>query len=371
MTAVEPRAAVPVAAIGPDPAQPRQYVQAAALAELVASMKANGLAVPILLRRRGDRFVIVHGERRWRAARDLGWQAIPAEVRDLDDEQARWLQLVENLNRADLSPTEEARAYAALLATGVSRDTLAGRVGKSRSYIAQKLRLLDLPAPFALLCDRGALSEGHVRQLLRIRGLYTDQHTLGRVGSDDYTAWQQLWREEPVCRDTFVLLVLTACRPEDWPPGYPFTSTDPLVADATEALCDDVATAGAAYPWWVLPAFYFAALTVTAGASVADLDKLLDGWIERIHGALIGVTVMHKEPLPMARALGELAELLWWDYRSDLRHAGLLDAHEHIDLVPIMRKAFSDESYALPSQCQPGSPHADTYQRLTAGRWSR
>ena len=114
---------LPVAVIDPDPDQPRRRFRAADLAELAASMQANGLAVPILVRPVADRYRIVHGERRWRAAMSLGWAEIPAEIRDVDEETLQWWQLAEHLNRADLSCVEGARAYCRLLDDGVSRVT--------------------------------------------------------------------------------------------------------------------------------------------------------------------------------------------------------------------------------------------------------
>lgn len=151
-----------------DPNQPRKHFDEAALAELAQSMAANGLAVPILVRPVGERYMIVHGERRYRAAHRLGWVSIPAEVREMDADAAQWLALVENVQRSNLSPIEEAQAYHARLAQGITQTALAERIGKTQSYIAQKLRLLKLPE-----VTRGALyfremTEGHARQLLRI-----------------------------------------------------------------------------------------------------------------------------------------------------------------------------------------------------------
>jgi ParB/RepB/Spo0J family partition protein len=113
------------------PEQPRKHFDQASLDELAQSMAANGLAVPILVRPVGDRYIIVHGERRWRAAQQLGWPSIPAEVRELSAEEAHWLSLIENIQRADLSPIEEARAYQAYLATGITQAALGQRIGKT------------------------------------------------------------------------------------------------------------------------------------------------------------------------------------------------------------------------------------------------
>ena len=136
---------IPISLIDADPEQPRKHFDQAAISELAQSMAANGLAVPILVRPVGDRFTIVHGERRWRAATSLDWETIPADVRTLAPEEARWISLVENIQRADLSPIEEARAYQERLATGLTQEQLGQRLGKTQSHVATKLRYLKLP----------------------------------------------------------------------------------------------------------------------------------------------------------------------------------------------------------------------------------
>jgi ParB family chromosome partitioning protein len=158
--------------IDPDPGQPRKHFDQAALDELAQSIKANGLAVPILLRPHNDRFVIVHGERRYRAAVSLEWETIAADVRDIAPEDARWLALVENVQRDDLSPIEEAQAYQDGLSDGLTQKALGERIGKTQSYIAQKLRLLKLPPPIQFYLNRKAISEGHARQLMRLKRVF-------------------------------------------------------------------------------------------------------------------------------------------------------------------------------------------------------
>lgn len=157
-----------LALIDPDPDQPRKRFDATEIDGLAESIAATGLAVPIMVRPDHDRFVIVHGERRWRACRQLGWKTIPANVTEIDAKAAWWLALVENIQRADLSPLEEAAAYRRSLATGLSQTDLGRRIGKSQSYIAHKLRLLTLPADVQAAVDDRRLSESHARQLLRL-----------------------------------------------------------------------------------------------------------------------------------------------------------------------------------------------------------
>ena len=157
-----------ISLIDADPDQPRCNFDAVKLQELAASMVGTGLIVPIMVRPNGDRFIIVHGERRYRAAKALGWEFIPADVRELDTDAARWFALVENVQRADLSPIEEAKAFRTLLEGSITQGALGERIGKTQSYIAQKLRLLKLPDTVQAAIEQGSITEGHARQLLKI-----------------------------------------------------------------------------------------------------------------------------------------------------------------------------------------------------------
>jgi ParB/RepB/Spo0J family partition protein len=240
--------------IDPDPEQPRKVFDEGALAELAESMAANGLAVPILLRPGPDgRYLIVHGERRWRAAQLLGWQAIPAEVRDLTPDEAHWISLVENVQRADLSPIEEARAYQLRLAQGLTQAQLAQRVGKDRSYIAQKLRLLTLPAPIVVYLEWKALTEGHARQLLKLR------QWLG-----------------PELTATFGERSVLDTSP---PSADPRVSCQQAAWRAWErVLCERQFIV----PCWEMKAFHWATIAVYERMSVADLAGELERWYDNV-----------------------------------------------------------------------------------------
>lgn len=173
--------------IEPNPDQPRKCIDQAKIEELACSMAENGLIQPVMVRPTGDCFMIVHGERRYRAALSLGWETIPAEVRDIPADEAQWLALVENIQRADLSPTEEARAYRERLAKGVTQGALAERVGKSRSYIAQKVRLLKLPGEVQAAIGADEIKEGHARQLLRIQDTHQQSTLCKRAVVESWT----------------------------------------------------------------------------------------------------------------------------------------------------------------------------------------
>lgn len=153
--------------IDPKADQPRRNFDAEALSQLADSIAANGILQPILVRETGERYEIIAGERRFRAARLAGLSEIPALVLEADDEAAAKYALIENLQREDLNPYEEAAAIRKLMDEyGLSQEQVAGSIGRSRSAVANALRLLDLPEDAVKLVTDGTLSAGHARTLL-------------------------------------------------------------------------------------------------------------------------------------------------------------------------------------------------------------
>ena len=162
-------AEIPIDAITPNPRQPRAVFDEEAQGELVASIREIGLLQPVVVRpaAQQDRYELVMGERRWRAARTAGLERIPAIVRDTGDEALLRDALLENLHRAQLNPLEEAAAYDQLLKDfGCSHDELAQRLGRSRPQVSNTLRLLRLPPGVQRRVAAGVLSAGHARALL-------------------------------------------------------------------------------------------------------------------------------------------------------------------------------------------------------------
>jgi ParB family chromosome partitioning protein len=160
-------AEVAIEEIDPNPLQPRQRIEAAKLQELAASLARQGVMQPLLVRRVGDRYQLIAGERRWRAARAAGLARVPVIVREAKDGELLELALIENLQREDLNPMEEASAYRRLMTEfGLSQEQIAERVGKDRTTVANFVRLLKLPAPVREALAREELSPGHARPLL-------------------------------------------------------------------------------------------------------------------------------------------------------------------------------------------------------------
>ncbi|MBT2188575.1 ParB/RepB/Spo0J family partition protein [Sphingobium nicotianae] len=159
---------LPIARVAPHPDQPRRHFDESALDELAESIRARGVIQPIIVRAKpGERYQIVAGERRWRAAQKAQLHEIPAIVRDFSEGETLEIALVENIQREDLNPIEEAQAYRRLIAQFQhSQEGLARIVGKSRSHVANLMRLLDLPGEVQDLVMAGRLSMGHGRALI-------------------------------------------------------------------------------------------------------------------------------------------------------------------------------------------------------------
>lgn len=163
---------IPVEKLVPGQFQPRRAFDEEALAALTESVRAQGILQPLLVRPLADRpehFEIIAGERRWRAAQRAQLHDVPALVRDLDDRDTLQVALIENIQRQDLTPIEEAEAYRRLIEEfGHTQEALAQGVGKSRSHVANMLRLLTLPAGVRGLLDEGKISAGHARALVTL-----------------------------------------------------------------------------------------------------------------------------------------------------------------------------------------------------------
>jgi ParB family chromosome partitioning protein len=146
--------------------QPRQVFEPESLAELAQSIREKGVLQPLLVRPRGEAFEIVAGERRWRASQLVGLTELPVIIRDLGDREALEIAIVENLQREDLGPLEEARAYQTLLDQGLNQEGVARAVGKGRSTVSNALRLLTLNESALRALDSGRISAGHARAIL-------------------------------------------------------------------------------------------------------------------------------------------------------------------------------------------------------------
>lgn len=165
----EPVREMAIDKIHPRTDQPRKRFEEESLQELASSIKEHGILQPVLVRPVKKGHEIIAGERRWRAAQLAGLAFIPVVVRDIDEQQAAEISLIENIQRDDLTVVEEARAYKSLADQfGYTQEVIAERIGKSRAYVANTLRILNLPEEVLQMLEKGELNAGHVRPLLSL-----------------------------------------------------------------------------------------------------------------------------------------------------------------------------------------------------------
>jgi ParB family chromosome partitioning protein len=165
----QPSSTIPIDSIDANPIQPRRVFQGERLAELAQSIRANGIIQPLVVRKAGDRYQLVAGERRWRAAKLAGLNQVPAVVQDIPDDRLLEITLIENIQREDLNPIETANAFNALSTElNLSAEEIGRRTGKDRTTIVNSLRLLNLPADLQQLVSERRLSAGHARCLLSL-----------------------------------------------------------------------------------------------------------------------------------------------------------------------------------------------------------
>ncbi len=182
---------LPIADIDPNPLQPRTVFEPERLAELAQSIRANGVIQPLIVRRRGDRYELVAGERRLRAARLAGLERVPAVIQDLADDKLLEVSLVENIQREDLNPIELAHAFDRMVRElKISHEQIGQRTGKDRTTITNLIRLLRLPADVQLLVAERRLSVGHARALLGLPSAELQSRLAEKVVAQGYSVRQ-------------------------------------------------------------------------------------------------------------------------------------------------------------------------------------
>lgn len=330
---------VPVAKLQPNPSQPRKHF--VELEELSRSLREEGQQTPLLVRPFGDGYEIVQGERRWRAAQLAGLATLRAEVRDLTDAQAFRLALVENMQRANLTPMEEAEAFALLTAEGMNQAAIGELVGRGQSYVSHKLRLRNAPEPLQAFIALGALDEGHLRQLLRLEHLYPE----GLESSCDLRVLADMARQGDAEE---LLSAYNLLRPEDNPPLPLWRRPGKALAECSQApalwasfrALGEYVTRHNRLPQWVLAAWWYGSAAVLWKLPVHRLKTSLDYWQERYLSALEWLGFYPNPPESVAKASQKLKDdiSVWWCFKSDLRHSGS-------DALGADGKAFAYSSY--------------------------
>src|SRR5438876_4210949 len=226
--ATEPELAhLPVETIHPNPRQPRRRFDAEATSALADSIKAQGIVQPVLVRpRAAGGFELIAGERRWRAAQQAGTPTIPALVRETADRDTLLLGIVENVAREQLSPVEEARAYALLIDEfGLTLGEIGERVGRSKPAISNRVRLLELPEDVLGMVERGTLTDGHARAVLTV----PDNEGRRRLAREVVTKGLTVRAAERAAR-------CAGARRK--PRREPATKVDPALAERVRAACE-------------------------------------------------------------------------------------------------------------------------------------
>ncbi len=159
---------LPLALIKPNPDQPRRIFDQAAIEELAASIKEKGVLQPLVVRPKGDIYELIAGERRFRASTLIGLKEVPVVIKDIGDLEAMEIALIENLQREDLNPLEEAEGYKRLIDMGMTQEDVSKQVGKARATVTNAMRLLQLPAEGLKALEESKISAGHARALLML-----------------------------------------------------------------------------------------------------------------------------------------------------------------------------------------------------------
>ncbi len=220
---------VPVGRVCPSSLQPRRDFPAESLAELADSIREQGILQPLVVRRQGEKLELIAGERRWRASQLAGLTEVPVIVREADDTTALELMLVENLQREDLNPVDEAQGYSELMERfRLTQDAVATKVGRSRAAVANALRLLRLPTAVQGLLREGKISTGHAKVLLGLTGLALQSEAAERVVKEGMSVRQA---EELVARMT-----APAPAPEPGRPPGAVIARDPHVVEVEDRL---------------------------------------------------------------------------------------------------------------------------------------
>jgi ParB/RepB/Spo0J family partition protein len=354
---------VAVDAIDSAPSQPRRAF--GNLDELAASITDDGLLEPIMVRPIGARYQIVHGERRWRAARLTGLATVPAIVRELDDAAAFRLAVVENVQRDNLTALEEAHAYQRLVADGMTQAQIGRLVGKSQGRIAQILGLLKLPAPLTAAIGLAGIGEAHVRAVVTLRDIYGPellrQSTQSPESEDEREAARRLWDYSD---DDVAMWLWSTARPEEMCALITFSAaTRPIASVLIEYYLSNTAL-----PQWAVAGAYWLALVAGLDMPVATVALAINNWRERYASALLHHRI-HPEP-PGGPASAK--HRLWWGYYGDLRHSGSLSRpQDDFDAVltladgAIQRQEFtwpSTYNYALARRSL--GQELDTHHRM-------
>lgn len=358
--------------IDPNPNQPRKRFTD--IDPLAASVKAVGVLEPITVRPKGDRFEIISGERRWRAAKLAGLLEIPALIREATDDEALELGLIENLQRLDLTAIEEAEAFKILIDRKWTQARIAELVGKDASYVSHKLRLLKLPEILNYFLRERLVSENHMRQVLTLEAIYSSE-LVSTFYQEELEIIQ--FPEDSISKKkgkTFVnpqksisipyskmtgeekaFALLARIRPEEFALPCATVWPEPVV-NACSLYLEHVSKQPV--PQWQAAAFWWLAFTVRYKVTVTDLSRALIAWKERYHSALIHILILNEDwEKYLGSGRSKEWDEVWWAYWAHLRHSSSL--HRKLDplekiklLTEVLGTEEGGRPFALPLSTQ-------------------
>ncbi len=328
--------------IDPDPKQPRKNFTN--INELAASIKEKGLLEPITLRPAGERYIIVIGERRFKAAQLAGLTEIEANIKDISEDEAFEIAIIENVQRQDLTAIEEARAFQQLQAQGMTQAAIAQTIGKGQSYIAHKLRLLKLPEFLTYYVDKNLITENHIRQIMKLKDIYPPG--LKREMAKGL-------RPESVKGEEEASLLLTQLRPEG---KVILLKAQQAQVEALKLFADYVLKHNYKVDQWYVAGLWWASMAAIIPLNVADLTTGIKAWQERYYDA-INMFHLYYKKLDNIRPEQQQE---YWGFWEDLKHSGSLTL-DHKDFkteeavkwwADVMNYTTNKGSYCLPSNMQ-------------------
>lgn len=334
-----------------DPEQPRTYFNETKLRELADSIQENGLASPILVRPYEDGFMIVHGERRFRAFQLLKLDAIPSQIKEMTEEEARRISVVENVQRDDLSPIEEARAYKKLL-SNMTQHELARTIGKDQSYIAHKLRLLKFHKPLMNLMNKDMLSLGHAKVLMKLDKFYkgvTERFTNNDKWTLDGVDIDSLNHEK-------CILYANELRPEDRPLHMGEGDNQAIFDETVKLMLYNTKGSPLIYE---RTSTWFGLLAMSFDLSVVELNNAVDAFIDRLKSNIFYVSFLASRYERTAETkkykdynfIDRINMNHWYGAKADLRHGGMTE-----DTIKLFIKdahaCLSDGGISYPSPMQ-------------------
>lgn len=292
--------------IDTDPNQPRKNFSG--IEELAASIKEKGLLEPITLRPAGNRYIIVIGERRFKAAQLAGLTEIEANIRDITEQEAFELAIIENVQRQDLTPIEEAKAFKLLQDQGKTQAAIAQTIGKGQSYIAHKLRLLKLPEFLTYYIDQNLLTENHIRQIMKLKDIYPPG-----LKRD----MPQKLKPDIIENEEAASFFLSQLRPEG---KVILLEAQPAQVEALKLFASYVLKHNFKVDQWLVAGLWWASIAAIIPLNVADLTTSIKAWQERYYDAINMYHLYYKDN----NMLRPEQEKEHWGFWEDLKHSGSL-----------------------------------------------